>query len=57
MEHSEFRISQVKERLVELAMKDSTPKKYATLMYEACEIIKQRERELKKAREKGDLNE
>ena len=46
MEHTEFRIEQVKERLIELAMKDSTPRKYAGLMLEAYEIIQQREKEL-----------
>lgn len=52
MEHTEFRIEQVKERLAELALKDSTPRKYAGLMLEAYEIIKQREKELEKATEK-----
>lgn len=52
MEHTEFSIEQVKERLAELAMKDSTPMKYAGVMFEAYEIIKQREKELAKATEK-----
>ena len=52
MEHTEFRIEQVKERLTELALKDSTPRKYAGLMLEAYEIIKQREKELAKVRER-----
>jgi hypothetical protein len=52
MEHTEFRISQVKERLVELALKDGTPKKYAGVMFEAFEIIKQREKALAEATEK-----
>lgn len=41
MEYSEFAIQQLKEKLLELSMKDSTPRKYAVPMFEAYEVIKQ----------------
>lgn len=45
MEYSDFAIRQLKERLAEKAMKNSTPKKYARDMLEALEVIQQLQRE------------
>lgn len=45
MKYSEFAIQQLKERLLELSMKDSTPKKYAGPMFEAYEVIRQLQKE------------
>ena len=41
MEYSEFAIEQLKNKLSELSFKDSTPRKYAVVMFEAFEVIKQ----------------
>lgn len=41
MKYSEFAIQQLKEKLLELSMKDSMPIKYAVPMFEAYEVIKQ----------------
>ena len=41
MEYSDFAIEQLKKRLAEKVMKDSTPKKCAGDMLEALEVIKQ----------------
>lgn len=41
MKYSEFSIQQLKEKLLELSMKNSTPKKYAWPMFEAYEVIRQ----------------
>ena len=38
-------ITRLKDRLVELSMKNGTPRKYAVVLYEAMEVIKQRESE------------
>lgn len=45
MIYSEFAITRLKDRLVELSMKNGTPRKYAVVLYEAMEVIKQRESE------------
>ena len=45
MQYSEFAIEQLKGKLLELSMKDSTPKKYANPMFEAYEVIKQLQKE------------
>lgn len=45
MIYSKFAIEQLKERLLILSMKDSTPKKYAGDLLEAYEVIKQLQKE------------
>ncbi len=45
MKYSEFAIEQLKEKLLELSMKNSTPKKYAWPMFEAYEVIRQLQKE------------
>lgn len=47
MIYSDFAIEQLKERLLMLAMKNSTPKKYAGPMFEAYEVICQLQNEKK----------
>ena len=41
MIYSNFAIEQLKNRLIETSMKNSTPKKYAKAMLEAYEVIRQ----------------
>lgn len=48
MVYSAFAIEMLKERLYEKAFKSSAPKKYATDMFEAYEVIIQLQAELKK---------
>lgn len=48
MVYSAFAIESLKERLCEKAMKSATPKKFAVDMFEAYEVIRQLQAELKK---------
>lgn len=48
MTYSEFAIEELKKRLIEKSMKDSTPKKFAGDMFEAYEVIKQLQAERNK---------
>ena len=48
MEYSHYAIESLKDKLIELSMKSSTPKKYAANMFEAYEVIKQLQKEIKK---------
>lgn len=50
MKHSDFSIRNVLDRLMEKSMKDSTPKKYAGVMFEAAEVIRQLMAEVKAVR-------
>lgn len=50
MYYEEATINRVKETLLERSMKDSCPKKYSVPMFEAYEIIKQLQRELREAK-------
>ena len=47
MVHSEFGIQLLTERLITKALSDRTPRKYATDMFEAAEVIKQLQKEIK----------
>ena len=67
MIYSNFAIEQLKNRLIETSMKNSTPKKYARKMFEAYEVICQLQKSLcellkdikgnNKVVELGDSNE
>lgn len=48
MVYSDFSIDMLKERLLTKSMQDRTPKKYAGDMFEAYEVIRQLQREIKK---------
>ena len=41
MKYNQYAIESLKDKLIELSMKSSTPKKYAANMFEAYEVIKQ----------------
>lgn len=41
MEYNHYAIEALKEKLLQLSMKNSTPKKYAANMFEAYEVIRQ----------------
>lgn len=41
MKYNQYAIEALKDKLIELSMKSSTPKKYAANMFEAYEVIKQ----------------
>ena len=43
MKYTDDTIKRLKERLLELSMKSSTPKKYVVPMFEAFEVIRQLE--------------
>lgn len=47
MVYSAFAIELLKERLLEKALKSATPKKFASDMFEAYEVIRQLQKELK----------
>ena len=47
MVHSDFSIQLLTERLLTKALNDRTPRKYATDMFEAAEVIKQLQKEIK----------
>lgn len=55
MEYSEFAIASLKEKLLTLSLQSGAPKKYAGPLFEAFEVIQQREREIVAMRTK--LNE
>ena len=48
MIHSEFSIQMLIERLISKAFNDRTPRKYATDMFEAAEVIQQLQKKIKK---------
>lgn len=48
MKHTEDGIQFLKERLVQKALHNRTPKKYAGDMYEAAEVIQQLQAEIQK---------
>lgn len=54
MIYSDFAIEQLKQRLLEKSMKDSTPKKYAGDMFEAYEVIRQLQVKLLEKTEEAD---
>ena len=45
MTYSDFAIASLKDKLIQLSMRNSTPRKNAVVLYEAVEVIKQREAE------------
>lgn len=47
MVHSEFSIQLLIERLITKSFNDRTPRKYATDMFEAAEVIQQLQKEIK----------
>lgn len=52
MVHSEFGIQLLIERLISKAFNDRTPKKYATDMFEAAEVIQQLQKEIRELKKK-----
>lgn len=46
MVYSDFAIEELKKRLFEKALKNSTPKKYSGDMFEAAEVIEQLQNEI-----------
>lgn len=54
MKYNQYAIESLKDKLIELSMKSSTPKKYAANMFEAYEVIKQLQREIKDKEKAGD---
>jgi|WetSurMetagenome_2_1015567.scaffolds.fasta_scaffold737631_2 hypothetical protein len=50
MKYSEDSIKMLKERLLELSMKNSTPKKYGTPLFGAYEVIRQLEAKIREAK-------
>lgn len=46
MKYSEFSIQSLRERLIQKALLDRTPKKYAGDMFEAAEVIQQLQAEI-----------
>ena len=54
MKYNQYAIESLKDKLIELSMKSSTPKKYAANMFEAYEVIKQLQREIKDKETAGD---
>ena len=52
MVHSEFSIQLLIERLISKAFNDRTPKKCATDMFEAAEVIQQLQKEVRELKKK-----
>ena len=57
MVYSDFAIDMLKDRLLSKSMMDSCPKKYATSMFEAYEVIGQLQKQIKKLQENSEQAE
>ena len=55
--YSDIVIDLCRNRLMELSMKDSTPKRYTAVMFEAAEIIEQLRNDIKKIKRGEHIGE